>query len=125
MRGVKHFKEVEEVFERRGCELIFTDSPGASIQKADPFSKATRGVIAVFAELEADLAYERSMDVLEVREDGRLYGPRSDKPAGRPTEYGPEHKFRRRGERFEHDRKRCPVCGETDRIPHRSVSSAD
>lgn len=126
MRGVKHFKEVEEVFEARGCELVFTDSPGASILTRDPFSKATRGVIAVFAELELDLARERSMDVLEVREDGRLYGPRSERPSGRPQEYGDGHKFRTRNGRPVHDAARCRLCrGETPGVQGEAKNSAE
>ena len=110
MRSLRHFLDVAEEFERRGAHLIFVDSPGASVKGKDPFAKAMRGNLAVFAELELDLARERSLDVMEVREDGRIYGPRSDKPAGRPSEYGPEHKFRNRRGRLEHDRARCPVC---------------
>lgn len=110
MRSAKHFLELAEVFEARGAELVFTDSPAASIIRGDPHAKAFRGIAAIFAELELDLTRERSAAVMEVREDGRIYGPRSELPAGRPVEYGPEHKFRKRGDRMEHDRARCKTC---------------
>jgi DNA invertase Pin-like site-specific DNA recombinase len=110
MRSLRHFLDVAEDFEKRGAHLIFIDSQGASIRGKDPYAKAMRGNLAVFAELELDLARERSLDVMEVREDGRTYGPRSEKPAGAPKQFGPEHKMRNRDGKLWHDRARCRAC---------------
>lgn len=110
MRSLAHFLEVADAFEKRGAWLVFVDSPLASVKGKDPFAKAMRGNLAVFAELERDLAWERSMSVLEVREDGRTYGPRSERPAGAPRIYGDGHKMRKRDGKLWHDRARCPLC---------------
>lgn len=110
MRGLNHFLDVSKIFDERGAHLIFVDSQGASIRGKDPFAKAMRNNIAVFAELELDLARERAQDVMRVGDDGRTYGPRSERPAGRPSEYGEGHKMRRRGGRLVHDRPRCALC---------------
>lgn len=111
MRGARHFLGIAEEFEAHGAQLVFLDQPGANVVKGDPSSKAFRGMLAVWAEFELDLTRERSADVMEYGEDGRLYGPRSDRPAGRPTEYGDGHKFRTTpdGSR-KHVRARCPLC---------------
>jgi hypothetical protein len=92
-----------------GVDLLFLDQPGASVRRGDSMSKAFRGMASVFAELELDLARERSAAVLQQHE-GRWYGPRSDLPAGRPREFAEGHKMRRRGDRLEHDRARCAAC---------------
>lgn len=110
MRSLRHFLEVAEEFEARGAELVFLDQPSASVRKGDAAAKALRGMLGVFAEFELDLTRERSGAVFEIKEDGKMYGPRSEVPAGRPVEYGPEHKFRVRDGRREHDRARCRAC---------------
>jgi hypothetical protein len=111
MRSAKHYLDVADVFVNRGAELVFIDQAQANVIREDAFSKMVRGVGAVFAEFELDLIRERTADVMTVGEDGRTYGPRSEVPAGRPVEYGAEHKFRTRpdGSR-EHVKDRCPVC---------------
>jgi hypothetical protein len=45
--------------------------------------------------------------------DGKLYGPRSDHPAGRPREYSEAdgHRFRTRAGHRIHDKAKCKVCG--------------
>lgn len=110
MRSVKHFCEVADELVSLGVNLDLLDQPGASVRQGDAMAKAFRSMAAVFAELELDLARERSADVMERREDGRLYGPKSERPAGRPVEYGADHKFRMRGGRREHDRANCRAC---------------
>lgn len=111
MRSTKHYLDVVEQFTERGCFLEFLDQPELSVRgKGSAQAVAFRTVSAAFNQLHLDLAREASMEVLERREDGKLYGPRSTKPAGRPVEYGPEHKFRlRKGQRV-HDRVKCRVC---------------
>jgi len=112
MRSAKHYLEAVEQFEPRGCQLRVLDQPMASVTDFnDPLAKAFRTIGAVFAQLEVDLADERSNEGHEVR-DGRMYGP-SGTPVGRPPLYGEGHKFRNRNGRREHDRARCPACGET------------
>lgn len=111
MRDLRHFLDVAQDFERAGAELVFIDQQGASVRKGDAAGKAFRNTLAVFAEFELDLTRERSAAVFELGDDGRLYGPRSKNPAGRPVEYGPEHKFRTRADGSrEHVRARCRVC---------------
>lgn len=111
MRSAKHYLEVVEVFLARGCWLDFLDQSMSSVHgKSDPMATAFRTVAAAFAQLELDLTRERSGEVMERGEDGRLYGPRSEKPAGRPVEFGPEHKFRVRGGSRVHDKARCRAC---------------
>jgi DNA invertase Pin-like site-specific DNA recombinase len=116
MRNTRHYLDAVEVFLERGCQLEVLEQPMASVRgRGDPMAVAFRTVAAAFNQLEVDLHAEQSLEVLERREDGRLYGPRSPRPAGRPTEYGSDHKFRVRanGAR-EHDRARCRACrGET------------
>jgi len=113
-RNLAHFLAIAAEFERRGAELVFTDQPAASIRKADPAGKAMRNMLATFAEFELDLIRERSGAVMSIGEDGRTYGPRSDKPAGRPREFADGHKLRKRGSAMVHDRARCAACrGET------------
>ena len=109
MRSALHFHQVADELLDLGVDLIAIDQ-GVRVSKGDPMSKLMRGVLALFAELELDLARERSAAVLEVREDGRLYGPRSALPAGRPREYGEGHKFRIRDGRPVHDAARCRLC---------------
>jgi DNA invertase Pin-like site-specific DNA recombinase len=116
MRNTIHYlTTVEQDFLPRGCYLEVLDQPMATVRgKGDPMAVAFRTVAAAFNQLELDLAREASMEVMERREDGRLYGPRSERPSGRPSEYGEGHKFRVRGGRREHDRARCQACrGET------------
>lgn len=111
MRSAKHYLETVEVFQARGCWLDFLDQPMSSIHgKTDSMATAFRTVAAAFAQLELDLTRERSGEVLERRGDGRLYGPRSSKPAGRPVEYGEGHKFRMRKGNRVHDRAKCRAC---------------
>ncbi len=109
MRSVPHFYEVASEFMGLGVDLTFIDT-GLSLSKRDPFSKATLGILAVVAELELDLARERQADVMRRGEDGRLYGPRSERPSGRPGEYGEGHRFRIRAGSRVHDKARCRVC---------------
>lgn len=116
MRNTLHYLEtVENDFLPRGCHLEVLDQPMACVRgKADPMAIAFRTVAAAFNQLELDLAREASMEVMERREDGKLYGPRSERPSGRPVEFGDGHKFRVRAGRKEHDRARCRTCrGET------------
>jgi DNA invertase Pin-like site-specific DNA recombinase len=110
MRSLAHFLEVAAMFEARGAELVFIDNPAASVRPSDAAGKALRGMLAVFAEFELDLARERTAAVMEKREDGRLYGPRSSRPAGGQVEYGPPHRMRRRKGRMVHWKERCAVC---------------
>lgn len=111
MRNSKHYLEVVEVFLERNCIMEVLEQPMASVRgRGDPMAVAFRTVAAAFNQLEVDLHDEQSNEVLERREDGKLYGPRSDKPAGRPVEFGPEHKFRVRGGSRRHDRANCRVC---------------
>lgn len=115
MRSALHYHTfVDKVLAPRKCQLRVLDQPLACVgDYDDPLSKAVRGIGAVFAQLEVDLADERSNEGHELK-DGRWYGP-SGIPVGRPVEFGPGHKFRvRDGGRREHDRARCPACrGET------------
>lgn len=113
MRSARHYLAVvEDVLEPRGCQLRVIDQPMASVtDHKDPLAKAFRSIGAVFAQLEVDLANERSNEGHEVI-DGRWYGP-SGTPVGRPVGFGPEHKFRNRNGRQEHDRARCRACGGT------------
>lgn len=120
MRNVRHYLDVVDQFIKRGVRMEVLEQPQASVgDRDDPMSRAFRTIAAAFNQLEVDLHREQSMEVLERRSDGRLYGPRSDKPAGRPTEYGPEHKFRTRNGRQVHDKPKCPICrgGETGGPP--------
>lgn len=111
MRSTKHYLEAVETFLERNVHLEVLDQPMAAVRgRGDPMAVAFRTVAAAFAQLERDLADERSNDVMELGEDGRLYGPRSERPAGRPREYGPDHKFRKRGEKLVHDAARCRAC---------------
>ncbi|MHB8634326.1 MAG: recombinase family protein [Thermoplasmatota archaeon] len=109
MRSTSHFHQVVDELLELGVDLIAVDQ-GVRISKNDPMSKLLRGVVALFAELELDLARERSAAVLEVREDGRTYGPRSPLPAGRPREFGDGHKVRIRRGAPVHDKARCKAC---------------
>jgi DNA invertase Pin-like site-specific DNA recombinase len=109
MRSAGHFHEVAKTFLDLGVDLIFTDT-STQISKRDPFSKFQVAILASIAELELDLARERMWSVMEWRE-GRLYGPRSSRPAGAPRKYGEGHKFRIRNGRMEHDKSRCRACG--------------
>lgn len=109
-RNLRHFLDLAEVIEARGAELRFLDQPGASVLKADAAGRAFRGVLAVFAEFERDLIAERSGAVMTIGEDGRVYGPRSTKPAGRPREFAEGHKMRKRGNGLVHVKDRCPLC---------------
>ncbi|MCA1812015.1 MAG: recombinase family protein [Halobacteriales archaeon] len=109
MRSTLHFHQVANELLDRGVDLLAVDQ-GVRISAKDPMSKLLRGILALFAELELDLARERSSAVLEVRNDGRLYGPRSAKPAGRPRLYAEGPKVRIRNGRPVHDRPRCAVC---------------
>lgn len=120
MRNARHFLEVIEEMERRSCHLEVLEQPGASFRgKTDPMGRAYLTIVGAINQLEVELHAEQSNEVMEVRGDGRTYGPRSELPAGRPREYGPEHKHRRRTDRatgktwMEHDRARCRACGET------------
>ncbi len=123
MRSAGHFHQVAEELTALGVDLIFVDS-GMRISGRDPFNKAVLGILAVIAELERDLARERSMGELHVGEDGRLYGPRSDRPSGRPKAYGSGHKFRVREGREIHDRARCPACGGRGAAPPKGAEGA-
>lgn len=111
MRSTKHYLDVVEQFNERNCHLEFLDQPELSVRgKGSAQAVAFRTVSAAFNQLHLDLAREASMEVLERREDGKLYGPRSERPAGRPVEYGADHKFRlRKGQRV-HDRPKCKAC---------------
>lgn len=113
MRSAKHYLEAVEVMLARGCQLRVLDQPMACVtDRDDPLSRAFRTIGAAFAQLELDLADERSNEGHYVK-DGRTYGP-SGTPVGRPGLYGPEHRFRLRNGRQEHDRARCSACrGET------------
>lgn len=116
MRNTLHYLQtIEEGFIPRGCHLEVLDQPMASVHgKTDPMAVAFRTVAAAFNQLQLDLDREAAMEVMERRDDGRLYGPRSARPSGRPNEYGDGHKFRVRSGRREHDRARCAACrGET------------
>lgn len=112
MRSARHYLAVvEDVLEPRGCHLRFLDQPMACVTDYnDPLAKAFRGMGAVFAELEVNLADERSNEGHEQR-DGRWYGPSGVK-VGPKVKYGPEHKFRRQAGRPGpvHDKPRCPAC---------------
>lgn len=115
MRNVRHYLEVVEVFIERGVRMTVIEQPQASVgAQDDPMSRAFRTIAAAFNQLEVDLHREQSMEVLERREDGRLYGPRSDLPSGRPAEYGSEHKFRTRNGSKVHDKAKCRVCREAE-----------
>ena len=109
MRSTPHYYATAKEFLDLGVDLIFIEQ-GIRLSKRDPMNKFLMGSLAVAAELELDLARERTRAVMEVREDGRTYGPRSDQPAGRPREYGEGHKFRKRGGRLIHDANRCARC---------------
>lgn len=117
MRSARHYLTVvEDVLEPRGCLLRFIDQPMACVTDyKDPLARAFRGMGAVFAELEVNLADERSNEGHEFR-DGRWYGP-SGAPVGRVPEYGDGHKFRVRAGRRVHDKARCKLCGETGGSP--------
>lgn len=111
-RNLRHFLDTAEAFEARGAELVVLDQQAASVRKQDPAGKAFRNMMATFAELELDLIRERSGAVMTIGPDGRVYGPRSDQPAGRPREFGAGHKLRLRGGKAVHDKARCQACGE-------------
>ncbi|MHB1262034.1 MAG: recombinase family protein [Thermoplasmatota archaeon] len=126
MRSARHYLAVvEDVLEPRGCQLRVLDQPMASVTDYnDPLAKAFRTIGAVFAQLEVDLADERSNEGHELR-DGRWYGP-SGEPVGRPpgrkvggefVPWGSDHKFRVRNGRRVHDKLRCRACGETGGQP--------
>ncbi len=68
------------------------------------------GNLALVAEFERDLIRDRIASVMSRREDGRIYGPRSDRPVGRPSEYGEGHKFRTRNGHRTHDKAHCRLC---------------
>ncbi len=109
-RSVADFYAIATELTDLGVDLVFTDA-GTRISKKDPLSKAGLGFLAVVAELEADLVRERTMSVMRLGKDGRTYGPRSERPSGRPREVtGKGHKYRRRNGHPIHDRPRCPVC---------------
>jgi DNA invertase Pin-like site-specific DNA recombinase len=113
MRSTKHYLDVVERFVKRSVALVFLDQPELSVRgKGSAQAVAFRTVSAAFNQLHLDLAREASMEVLERDpEDGKLYGPRSELPAGRPVEYGPEHKFRKRADgTTRHDKARCRAC---------------
>ena len=109
VRSVPHFYAVSKELTDLGVDLIFTDSD-LRISKKDPFNKAVLGILAVVAELERDLTAERIRSVMRLGEDGRLYGPRSTRPSGRPAEYGEGHRCRVRDGNRVHDRPRFPMC---------------
>ena len=114
MRNSRHYLDVVDAFLQRGCHLRVLDQPQLSVlDKDDPMSRAFRTIGAAFAQLEVDLADERSNEGHQVI-DGRTYGP-SGKPVGRPAEFGAEHKFRVRDGRRVHDKAKCRACkgGET------------
>ena len=110
MRSARHYLAVvEDVLEPRGCQLRVLDQPMASVTDYnDPLAKAFRSIGAVFAQLEVDLADERSNEGHELK-DGRWHGP-SGKPVGRPRLFEDGHKFRKRGNGLVHVRGRCPAC---------------
>ena len=108
MRSVPHFYKVTEELLGLGIDLIFTDS-GMRLSKRDAMSKAMLGFMAVMAELELDIARERSAAVMQIGKDGRMVGP-SGRAVGRPREYGPGHRYRIRLGRKTHDKARCAVC---------------
>lgn len=124
MRSARHYLAVvEDVLQPRGCQLRVLDQPMACVTDYnDPLAKAFRSIGAVFAQLEVDLADERSNEGHEQR-DGRWYGP-SGEPVGRPAgrrvggdfvPWGSDHKFRVRDGRQVHDKLRCRACrGETE-----------
>lgn len=115
MRSNIHFYETVREFQVAHCQLTFTEQ-GVTLGDKNPLTKALVGFLSLMAELERDWAFDRQAAVMTIGNDGRIYGPRSDQPAGRPTEYGPEHKFRTRGDgRVEHQKDRCAACkrGET------------
>lgn len=113
MRSVKHYHDTASTFLERGVDLVFIDT-NTRISKQDAMSKFFLGVLANVAELERDLALERQQAVMHVGDDGRIYGPRSDKPAGRPNAYRAEdgHAMRKRNGRDVHNKARCkhPDC---------------
>lgn len=110
-RSVRHFCEIADEFLALKVDLFLLDQPEASVRAAGAFATFMRNQFAAWAQLERDLAMERSAEVLEVRQDGRLYGPRSDLPAGRPREFDASHKLRKRKDgSLEHDRARCRAC---------------
>jgi DNA invertase Pin-like site-specific DNA recombinase len=109
MRSAPHFHETANEFLALGVDLIFTEQ-GTRISKRDPLSKFLIGALALVAELELDLARERTWARLHLGEDGRYYGPRSARPLGRPRKYGEGHRLRRRGRYEVHDRLKCPAC---------------
>ena len=110
MRSTQHFLQVTEEFLALGVELVFIDA-GLRVSKQDAQSTFMRTVLAAAAQLERDLTKERIASVMELR-DGKLYGPRSARPAGRPREYSEVegHRFRVRAGHRVHDRARCRMC---------------
>jgi DNA invertase Pin-like site-specific DNA recombinase len=114
MRSTAHYLQTIDVLLERGVQLEVLDQPMASLRgQGDPMAVAFRTVAAAFAQLERDLATERSAEVLEVRADGRTYGPRSSRPAGRPSVYSAAsgHRMRVRAGRPVHDKAKCKACG--------------
>ncbi len=110
MRSTHHFLQVTEEFLALGVELVFIDA-GLRVSKQDAQSTFLRTVLAAAAQLELDLTKERIASVMEWR-NGKLYGPRSERPAGRPREYSEVdgHRFRLRSGHRVHDRARCKMC---------------
>jgi hypothetical protein len=125
MRSAGHFHETVQDFEKATADLFFIDQ-GLSLGKRNPMTKAMLGFLAIMAELERDWARERQGAVMRVGEDGRTYGPRSEKPAGRPAEFGEGHKFRVRDGRREHNKARCPTCrGENGGLDASGLAGAE
>lgn len=112
MRSTKHYLDVVDAFVARSCALVFLDQPELTVRgKGSAQAVAFRTVSAAFNQLHLDLAREASMEVLERDpDDGKLYGPRSELPAGRPVEFGSEHKFRVRAGKQAHDKAKCRAC---------------
>lgn len=109
MRSAVHFHDTVRTFSDASCDLIFT-TQGLSLSRNNPVTKAMMGFLALMAELERDLAVERTASMMRIGDDGRTYGPRSKRPAGRPVVYGEGHRFRVRDGKPRHDAARCPLC---------------
>ncbi len=118
-RSTADFYDIARELTRLNVDLIFTDSE-ISIRGKDPFNKAVLGILAVVAELELDLIRERTAASMHIGKDGRVYGPRSSRPSGRPPEYGKGHRFRMRNGHRIHDKPRCLKCRAAKRGSERS-----
>lgn len=128
MRNTRHFLEVIEEMERRSCCLEVLEQPAASFRgKTDPMGRAFLTISGAINQLEIELHDEQSNEVMEVREDGRTYGPRSELPAGRPSEYGIGHKLRVRDGRRIHDKPKCRACrgGETGGVVASGLAASE